>query len=114
MPATTTARLAIIDELGLPGIADIHVHFMPPRVMAAVWHYFESAGPLLGREWPIRYKGTDDERVAYLRDRGVALFAGLSYAHKPGMAQFLTDWSLGFAEQVPEAVATGTFFPNPG
>ena len=66
-PAPAEQRFAIIDELGLPGIADIHVHFMPPRVMSAVWKYFDSAGPLLGRDWPIRYKGTDQERVAFLR-----------------------------------------------
>ena len=49
-----------------------------------------------------------------LRDCGVGLFAGLSYAHKPEMAEYLTDWSLAFAAEVPEAVATGTFFPEPG
>lgn len=113
-PAPAEQRFAVIDELGLPGIADIHVHFMPPRVMTAVWKYFDSAGPMLGRDWPIRYKGTDQERVEFLRSHGVGLFAGLSYAHKPGMAQFLTDWSVEFARQVPEAVATGTFFPEPG
>lgn len=101
-------------ELGLPAIADIHVHFMPERVMAAVWRHFDEAGPLLGREWPVRYRGSDEERVAVLRDHGVGLFAGLSYAHKPGMAQYLTEWSVGFAERTPEAVATGTFYPEPG
>ncbi len=104
----------VIDHLRLPGIADLHVHFMPPRVMAAVWRYFESAGPLVGRDWPIRYRGSDAERVALLRSFGVELFAGLTYAHKPAMAQFLTEWSLGFAAGVRGAVATGTFFPEPG
>lgn len=100
-------------ELGLPAIADIHVHFMPERVMAAVWRHFDEAGPRLGREWPVRYRGSDEERVAVLREHGVGLFAGLSYAHKPGMAQYLTEWAIGFAERTPGAVATGTFFPEP-
>lgn len=101
-------------RLDLPAFADLHVHFMPPPVMAAVWRYFDRAGPLLGRPWPVRYRGTDSERVEFLRDCGVGLFAGLSYAHKPEMAEYLTDWSLAFAAEVPEAVATGTFFPEPG
>lgn len=101
-------------DLDLPALADIHIHVMPPRVMAAVWRYFDSAGPLLGREWPIRYRGTDEERLQYLRSQGVGLFAGLSYAHKPQMAQFLTEWSLAYAAEIPEAVATGTFYPEPG
>lgn len=104
----------VIDRLAIPGIADIHVHFMPPRVMAAVWRHFDSAGPAIGRDWPIRYRGTEQERIAVLRSFGVDLFAGLSYAHKPGMAEFLTNWSLEFAARVPAAVATGTFFPEPG
>lgn len=108
------AYAAVIRELGLPGVADIHVHVMPPRVMAAVWRYFDSAGPLLGREWPVRYRGGDQQRVDFLRSCGVTLFAGLSYAHRPGMAQFLTDWSLEFSQEVPEAIATGTFFPEEG
>lgn len=100
--------------LGIPAIADIHVHFMPERVLAAVWRHFDEAGPLLGREWPVRYRGSDEERVAILREHGVGLFAGLSYAHKPEMAQYLTGWSIQFAERTPEAVATGTFYPEPG
>lgn len=101
-------------ELGIPGIADLHVHFMPPRVMAAVWRYFDEAGPLLGRPWPVRYRGGDAERVELLRSFGVEVFAPLAYAHKPRMAHFLNDWLHGFAATVPGAVATGTFFPEPG
>ncbi len=111
-PAEGTVALA--QELGLPGIADIHVHFMHPRVMAAVWRYFDSAGPKLGRVWPIRYRGSDAERVEFLRSQGVSLFAGLSYAHRPGVAESLNAWSLEFASQVPEAMVTGTFYPEPG
>ena len=29
--------------LGLPGLADIHVHFLPPAVLANVWAYFDAA-----------------------------------------------------------------------
>ena len=29
-------------ELGLPGLIDVHTHFMPERVMAKVWAYFDA------------------------------------------------------------------------
>lgn len=111
--ADRTEARKVRDRLAIPAIADIHVHVMPPRVMAAVWRYFESAGPLLGRDWPVRYRGTDDQRLHFLRSQGVGLFAGLAYAHKPGISRFLTDWSLDYAARTPGAVATGTFFPEP-
>jgi uncharacterized protein len=34
--------------LGVPGLADIHTHFLPPRMLRRVWEYFDEAGPLVG------------------------------------------------------------------
>ena len=45
------------------GIVDMHVHFMPDRVMRKVWAYFDAAGPLTGRTWPIRYRWSDEDRL---------------------------------------------------
>jgi hypothetical protein len=101
-------------RLGLPGLFDVHVHFLPPRMQARVWHHFDSAGPLIGREWPIRYRGSEEERVALLRDLGVRRFSALAYAHLPGMAEGLNDWAAAFADRVPECLRSGTFFPEPG
>ena len=42
-------------ELGLPGLVDTHVHFLPPRVQAKVWQYFENGAANYGTEWPIAY-----------------------------------------------------------
>ena len=50
--------------LGLPGLADVHVHFLPPRLRRRVWQYFDEAGPLIGVSWPIRYKWCWDNPVA--------------------------------------------------
>jgi predicted TIM-barrel fold metal-dependent hydrolase len=100
-------------ELGLPGIIDVHVHFMHPRVMAKVWAYFDGAGTLPAGLWPVQYRGTDDERVAHLRSMGVRRFTSLSYAHKPGIAGFLNDWTRDFAERTPETLWSATFFPEP-
>ena len=100
-------------HLGLPGLYDVHVHFLPPRVMTKVRAQFDSAGPLIGRAWPIRYRGSDEERVAQLRAMGVLRFSALPYAHKPGMAEFLNDWAADLAARVPECLSSATFYPEP-
>ncbi|MEW2505634.1 MULTISPECIES: amidohydrolase family protein [unclassified Amycolatopsis] len=99
--------------LGLDGLVDIHVHFLPKSVMDKVWAYFDQAQTHYGTEWPVHYRTTEQERVQTLRELGVKQFAPLVYPHKPGMAEWLTSWVLEFAEQVPEAVPTGTFYPEP-
>ncbi|WIX79477.1 amidohydrolase family protein [Amycolatopsis carbonis] len=99
--------------LGLDGLIDIHVHFLPKSVMDKVWAYFDQAQAHYGTEWPVHYRTAEQERVQTLRELGVKQFAPLVYPHKPGMAEWLTSWVLEFAEQVPEAVPTGTFYPEP-
>ncbi|GAA8849426.1 amidohydrolase family protein [Helicobacter pylori] len=95
-------------------IIDIHTHFMPQRVLDKVWAYFDSAGPLTGRPWPITYRTDEGERLATLRALGAQAFPSLNYAHRPGMAQWLNDWSTDFAARVPEAIHSATFYPEPG
>lgn len=100
--------------LGLPGLVDVHVHFLPPPIQRAVYAVFDRAGPKIGREWPIRYRQSHEERVALLREFGVRRFPTLPYAHKPGVAAYLNDWSRDFAAGVPEVLRSATFFPEPG
>jgi uncharacterized protein len=100
--------------LGLPGLADIHVHFLPPRMLRRVWAHFDEAGPLVGTNWPIIYKWSDEERVAHLRTLGVRMFTALAYAHQPGMAADLNAWTLDFAARTPGCVPCATFFPEDG
>jgi predicted TIM-barrel fold metal-dependent hydrolase len=100
--------------LGLDGLADVHVHFMPPRLLRRVWSYFDAAGPLVGVEWPIRYKWSDEERVAHLGKLGVRAFTALAYAHKPGMAEDLNAWTMAFARATPGCLPSATFYPEPG
>jgi predicted TIM-barrel fold metal-dependent hydrolase len=101
-------------SLGLPGIVDLHVHFMPDRVLQKVWAYFDAVGPLTGRAWPIRYRWPEEQRLAHLRELGVRRFTSLVYAHKPGMAEWLNDWAAAFATEHPDVVPTATFFPEDG
>ena len=100
-------------RLGLPGLVDLHVHFMPKPVMDAVWRYFDDAERHYGVAWPVQYRGTDDERVATLGDLGVREFTALSYAHRPEMAESLSAWARSFAAQTPGCVPCGTFYPEP-
>ena len=105
---------AFCRALGVPGLADIHVHFMPPRMLRRVWKYFDTAGPLVGVSWPIRYKWTDAERVAHLRSMGVRMFSALAYAHRPDMAADLNAWTLAFAGATPGCLPSATFYPERG
>ncbi|NLU83771.1 amidohydrolase family protein [Rhodococcus sp. HNM0569] len=101
-------------ELGLPGIVDVHTHFMPRNVMDKVWAYFDAAGPLVGRPWPITYRDDEDTRVARLREFGVRRFTSMIYPHKPGMAEWLNAWGADFAARTPDCLHTGTFYPERG
>ena len=99
-------------RLGIPGLYDVHVHFMPKPIMDRVWQHFDEAGPLIARKWPIQYRGTDSERVEQLRALGVRRFSALPYAHRPGIADYLNEWARAFAEETPEALHSATFYPE--
>jgi hypothetical protein len=104
---------AVWRGLGLPGLVDVHVHFMPERLLARVWAYFDEGGPLVAQPVPVAYRFDEEERIARLRAMGVRAWTALLYPHKPGMAESLNEWGREFARRVPEAVQTATFFPEP-
>jgi len=54
---------AYVASLGLLGIVDLHVHFMPERVQAKVWAHFDRLDP----PWPIVYRAGEAERLAHPR-----------------------------------------------
>lgn len=113
-PAADAAVPEFWRSLGLPGLADIHVHFLPPRVLAKVWAYFDAANVHYGVAWPITYRWGDVERAAYLRALGVRAFPALAYPHRPGMAAWLNEWTLDFAAATAGCVPAATFYPEPG
>jgi len=114
-PRTDADVVGFWQQLGLPGLADVHVHFVPGNVMAKVWDYFERVlDPATGGSaWPIRYRAPDAERVEQLRALGVRAFPALSYPHRPGMAEWLNAWSAGFADATAGCLRSATFFPEP-
>ncbi|WP_281425958.1 amidohydrolase family protein [Polymorphospora rubra] len=101
-------------ELGIPGLADVHVHFLPEPMMRKVWAYFDRAEENYGLPWPIRYRTDETDRLRRLRALGLRTIPALSYAHKPGMARWLNDWSADFARRVPDGLHCATFYPEPG
>ena len=84
----------------------MHAHFFPERVFASLWKWFEA------RWWGISYKGTPDELAEKLRSFGVKRFVTYNYAHKPGMAARLNEWTASFCEEHPEAIPFATVHPD--
>ncbi|MFF1548769.1 amidohydrolase family protein [Streptomyces sp. NPDC058291] len=101
-------------RLGLPGLVDVHTHFMPERVLRKVWEYFDGLGELTGGlAWPITYRQEEAERAQLLRDFGVRAFTAMLYPHKPGMARWLNGWAADFADRTPDCLHTATLYPEP-
>jgi hypothetical protein len=115
IPGSDAEVPAFTRALGLPGLADLHLHFLPEPVQRKVWAFFDHASRAeYGTDWPIHYRVPADDRLAVLRDLGVRHFAPLVYPHKPDMAAWLNEWVRDFAAATPEAVPTATFFAEPG
>jgi hypothetical protein len=116
--AGTAAEVAAVTsfwrDLGLPGLVDVHTHFMPGNVLDKVWAVLESGRVSAGLPWPIAYRQPEEARVGLLRAFGLRRFGALLYPHKPGMARWLNSWAADFAARTPDAWHTATFFAEPG
>jgi predicted TIM-barrel fold metal-dependent hydrolase len=101
---------AFLETLGLPGIVDAHVHFLPDRLQEAVWRWFDGLSPA----WPVTYRSPAPERLATLARLGVRHHTALAYAHRPGMLRYLNDYTLGLAASEGPVIPSFTIFPEPG
>ncbi|HTX84751.1 MAG TPA: amidohydrolase family protein [Streptosporangiaceae bacterium] len=99
-----------VAALGIPGIIDAHVHFLPDSIQNAVWRWFDRVTP----PWPVTYRSSADERLQILAELGVMRHTALAYAHRPGMLPFLNDHTLGLASAAPAVLPTFTIYPEPG
>jgi uncharacterized protein len=95
--------------LGIPGIVDAHVHFLPDSIQDAVWRWFDRLTP----PWPITYRASAQNRLATLARVGVRHHTALAYAHRPGMLPFLNQHTLGLAAAAPAVIPTFTIYPEP-
>jgi uncharacterized protein len=104
---------AFWESLGLPGLIDVHTHFMPDNVLRKIRAYFDRLSEE-GPSWSAHYREDEEKRVELLRGFGVRRFTALLYPHRPDMATWLNDWGAGFAARTPDCLRTATFFPEPG
>jgi uncharacterized protein len=110
LPMTDDEVPGFLAVLGVPGIVDAHVHFLPDALQDAVWRWFDSLTP----PWPVTYRSPAADRLAVLAGVGVRHHTALAYAHRPGMLSFLNDHTLGLASAVPAVIPTFTIYPEPG
>lgn len=96
--------------LGIPGIVDAHVHFLPDSLQEAVWRWFDRLTPA----WPVTYRSSAEDRLATLARLCVRHHTALAYPHRPGMLRYLNDHTLRLAEEVPAVIPTFTIYPEPG
>ncbi|MHB8894923.1 MAG: amidohydrolase family protein [Candidatus Geothermincolia bacterium] len=90
----------------LPPVVDAHVHVFPDSLMKAVRRWFDEHG------YPVRYRLTSPELIAFLLERGVENLVLLTYAHKPGIAGGLNRYVAGLCAAEKRAVGLGTVFPG--
>jgi predicted TIM-barrel fold metal-dependent hydrolase len=111
-PADDADIPAFWRSLGLPGLIDVHTHFMPDNVLTKVRAYFDrfTEG---GLSWSAAYRSDEEDRVSLLRAFGVRRFTALLYPHRPGMAEWLNAWGADFAARTPDCLRTATFFAEP-
>ena len=113
-PRTDAEIPAYLAALGLPGLADLHVHFHPDRLMHRIWSFFDEGERHYGTAWPIHYRTSTQERLATLAAIGVQQVPALTYAHKAGMVASLNAWCADFADQHPQVLRCATLYPEPG
>lgn len=97
--------------LGLPGLVDVHTHFMPDRLQRAVWAFFDR---LDDPPWPVTYRDGEQRRLEVLDSLGVIAHTALAYPHRPGMLAWLNEHTLALAERVEAVVPTFTLYPEHG
>jgi uncharacterized protein len=87
-------------------IVDAHVHLFPDRLADAIRRWFDT------HAWSIEHRLGVDECVATLKAGGIDRMVALPYAHKPGIAQALNDFTAAVAARHPEVWPCCTVFPG--
>jgi len=88
-------------------IVDAHVHLFPPRVLAALWRWFDT------HAWRVRYRLDAEQTIEFLAAHGVHRFVALHFAHTAGMARSLNAYVHEIARAHRDVVVPlGTVFPG--
>jgi len=89
-------------------LIDAHVHLHPERLAQAIRRWFDD------HAWPIEYRLGVEDCLQTLRRGGVDKVVALPYAHKPGIARALNDFTLQLSRAHPEVIPCCTIFPGEG
>jgi len=92
---------------GLPSVIDAHVHIFPCNIFSAIWAWFDE------NAWPIRYRLSSSDVIAYLLSHGMSHVVALQYAHKSGIARMLNQHMVETCREFPGRV-TGMAAVFPG
>ncbi|HUJ28313.1 MAG TPA: amidohydrolase family protein [Myxococcales bacterium] len=87
-------------------IVDSHVHLHPRRLAEAIRRWFDE------HIWHIEYALDVEECIATLKAGGVDRMVALPYAHKPGIARALNDFTLELSRRHPEVIPCCTVYPG--
>lgn len=87
-------------------IIDAHVHLFPDRLAEAVRRWFDT------HAWSFQHRKGVEDSLALLRAGGVGAVVALPYAHKPGMARALNDFTGELAARHPMVLPCCTVFPG--
>jgi predicted TIM-barrel fold metal-dependent hydrolase len=89
---------------------DVHTHFFPKKLSYAIWEYLES------HYWPVYLKDTAKNlAIKLVSDFRIKHFLILNYAHKPGIAHSLNEWTNSFCSSLQLkgiAIPFGTIHPG--
>ena len=104
---------AFWQDLGLPGLFDVHVHFLPPNIQRRVWRAVRRGRP---EDRPRRGRSA----TAAATPSGSSCCARSACAASrrcptptgPGIAAYLNDWARDFAAEVPESPVVGDVLPR--
>jgi predicted TIM-barrel fold metal-dependent hydrolase len=92
---------------GLPLIVDAHVHIFPGNIFSAIWAWFDE------NAWPVRYRLSSSDVLAYTLSRGVSHVIALQYAHRPGISRMLNQHMVESCRGFPGRISgMATVFPG--
>jgi len=92
---------------------DTHCHFFPPQIFKSIWNFFESPDEEGNqRGWDIKYKLTTDALIKFLENQRVKYFTTYNYAHKPGISEYINDWTYELIRENKHALPFGCVWPE--
>ena len=99
-------NMSMFNEITKIPVIDSHVHVFPPKIFTAVQTWFETFA------WGFHGNGMLDERIQYQFERGVAGLVFMSYAHKPGIALQLNEFTSKLVKRFPHTVGLAAVHPH--